>query len=216
MHIFIIADAASVAENLKKHVASWGEVKVLDDTLEGSFFANDNSLEEIQQGVVILNTIKIEDLQWLEKLHTYFFKFPAIALVSKDQISHLTKSYIYPLVIPIKLNDLFSLIQELNERPHIITIGPFAFYSNTKVLKNRLTGQSTILTEKEAGVLEYLYINHPRPVGKEELLREIWGYAPHLETHTLETHLYRLRKKLEAIDHENLLLTLDQGYLLKL
>lgn len=52
------------------------------------------------------------------------------------------------------------------------------------------------LTEKEAALLNYLF-RQGKPVDKETLLREIWGYGDGISTHTLETHIYRLRQKLE-------------------
>ncbi len=57
-------------------------------------------------------------------------------------------------------------------------------------------GARVRLTEKEAAILLHLHQAAPRPVPKEELLGQVWGYAPDVATHTLETHLYRLRRKL--------------------
>ena len=72
------------------------------------------------------------------------------------------------------------------------------------------------LTEKEVAILKYLYKSPERIVTKNELLQEVWGYAPEVTTHTIETHIYRLRQKVE---HENpeaqLIITLDGGYRLK-
>jgi DNA-binding response OmpR family regulator len=53
------------------------------------------------------------------------------------------------------------------------------------------------LTEKETSILRYLYRAGQRPVPRETLLQEVWGYNSGVTTHTLETHIYRLRQKIE-------------------
>ena len=65
-------------------------------------------------------------------------------------------------------------------------------------------------------VLKYLYKNRDRIVSKNELLQEVWCYAPDVTTHTIETHIYRLRQKVEHDDVEaQLIMTVDGGYQLK-
>ena len=58
-------------------------------------------------------------------------------------------------------------------------------------------GSKMRLTEKETAILRYLYRADQRPVSRETLLQEVWGYNSGLTTHTLETHIYRLRQKIE-------------------
>ncbi len=211
MHIFIISDTPSVSNNLQKHLSALADIIVLDiDALQFS------PSEDIEKGIIILNTLKALDQDWLEDLHRLFFRFPMIALLSKDQMSKINMPYTYPLSTPCNLSDLFSLIYNLDQKMHMTSIGPFSFYPITKILKNRNTGSVSVLTEKESDVLEYLKTNHPRAISRDELLKEIWEYAPDLETHTLETHLYRLRKKLETGDGRDLLITQDTKYVLKL
>ena len=53
------------------------------------------------------------------------------------------------------------------------------------------------MTEKETSILRYLYRAGQRPVSRETLLQEVWGYNSGVTTHTLETHIYRLRQKIE-------------------
>jgi DNA-binding response OmpR family regulator len=54
------------------------------------------------------------------------------------------------------------------------------------------------LTEKETSILKYLYRSGSMVVGRDTLLGEVWGYNAGVTTHTLETHVYRLRQKIEA------------------
>jgi DNA-binding response OmpR family regulator len=69
------------------------------------------------------------------------------------------------------------------------------------------------LTEKETSILKYLYRAGDKVVGREVLLHEVWGYNPAVTTHTLETHIYRLRQKIELDPaHAKLLVTESGGY----
>ena len=58
-------------------------------------------------------------------------------------------------------------------------------------------GQKLRLTEKETAILRYLYRAGEKVVTRDILLQEVWGYNSHVTTHTLETHIYRLRQKIE-------------------
>ena len=78
----------------------------------------------------------------------------------------------------------------------VFTIGPHTFRPSSKLLLNP-KGSKVRLTEKETSVLRYLYRVGQRPVSRETLLREVWGYNSGVTTHTLETHIYRLRQKIE-------------------
>jgi DNA-binding response OmpR family regulator len=73
---------------------------------------------------------------------------------------------------------------------------PYTFRPSSKILLNP-TGSKMRLTEKETAILRYLYRAGQRPVSRETLLQEVWGYNSGLTTHTLETHIYRLRQKVE-------------------
>ena len=91
-------------------------------------------------------------------------------------------------------------------------IGPYIFRTGTKQLCGA-KGEKIRLTEKEAAILKYLYRTGSQPVSREVLLNEIWGYRPNISTHTLETHIYRLRQKIEENPSESaLLITVPGGY----
>jgi DNA-binding response OmpR family regulator len=78
----------------------------------------------------------------------------------------------------------------------VFTIGPYTFRPSSKLLMNP-KGSKVRLTEKETSILRYLYRAGQRPVSREILLQEVWGYNSGVTTHTLETHIYRLRQKIE-------------------
>ncbi len=94
-------------------------------------------------------------------------------------------------------------------------IGPYEFKPAMKVLVD--SKQKKIrLTDKETSILRYLYRSGLKPVPRDELLREVWGYNANVTTHTLETHVYRLRQKIEPDSQApSLLITETGGYRLQ-
>ncbi|MEZ5939655.1 MAG: response regulator transcription factor [Hyphomonadaceae bacterium] len=97
----------------------------------------------------------------------------------------------------------------------VFRLGAYEFRPAQKILIDE-TDKKIRLTEKETSILKYLYRAGGKPVGREELLSEVWGYNANVTTHTLETHIYRLRQKIER-DPSNarLLLTESGGYRLQ-
>jgi len=78
----------------------------------------------------------------------------------------------------------------------VFTIGPYTFRPSSKILLNP-KGNKIRLTEKETSILRYLFRAGQKPISHETLLQEVWGYKSGVTTHTLETHIYRLRQKIE-------------------
>lgn len=98
----------------------------------------------------------------------------------------------------------------------VFDIGPYQFRPSGKILEEKETGKKVRLTEKETSILKYLYRAGGKPVGREELLAEVWGYNSGVTTHTLETHVYRLRQKIESEPGmARLLITEPGGYSLQ-
>lgn len=98
----------------------------------------------------------------------------------------------------------------------IFTIGPYTFKPSAKLLVRDETGQKVRLTEKETSILKYLYRVGGKAVSRDELLNEVWGYNTGVTTHTLETHVYRLRQKIETNpSNAQILLTRPGGYCLE-
>jgi DNA-binding response OmpR family regulator len=94
----------------------------------------------------------------------------------------------------------------------VFTIGPYTFRSSSKLLVNP-KGNKVRLTEKETSILRYLYRAGEQPVPRETLLGDVWGYNSGVTTHTLETHIYRLRQKIEKDAAAPLILiTESRGY----
>lgn len=94
----------------------------------------------------------------------------------------------------------------------VFKVGPYSFRPSAKVLVDAQE-KKIRLTEKETSILKYLYRAGMKVVGRDVLLAEVWGYNSGVTTHTLETHIYRLRQKIEK-DPSNaeILVTETGGY----
>jgi DNA-binding response OmpR family regulator len=103
---------------------------------------------------------------------------------------------------PFRLNELLARLRAQlrifeNSEDAVFTIGPYTFRPSAKLLQEPLRNRRIRLTEKEAAILKFLYRAGTKPVARQILLNEVWGYNAAVTTHTLETHIYRLRQKIE-------------------
>ncbi len=93
----------------------------------------------------------------------------------------------------------------------VFPLGPWTFHPAQKLLRDE-AGVRIWLTAKEVDILRH-FLRSDGPVSKQALLADVWGYNPSVSSHTLETHIYRLRQKIEADPYDpRLLLTAEGGY----
>jgi len=103
---------------------------------------------------------------------------------------------------PFRLSVLLARLRaHLRQSDHsdaaVFMIGPYTFRPGAKLLTDQSGRKKVRLTEKETAILKYLYRAGDRAIGRDTLLGEVWGYNAGVTTHTLETHVYRLRQKIE-------------------
>jgi DNA-binding response OmpR family regulator len=119
---------------------------------------------------------------------------------------------------PFRLNELLARVRAQlrvfdNSEDAVFTIGPYLFRPAAKLLMEPARNRKIRLTDKESAILKFLYRAGGRPVPRQVLLNEVWGYNSAVTTHTLETHIYRLRQKIEPNPMQlRLLLTEAGGY----
>ena len=105
-----------------------------------------------------------------------------------------------------------QLRQHEQSEDAVFKIGPYTFKPSAKLLLQE-DNRKIRLTEKETAILKFLYRAGDKVVGRDVLLHEVWGYNAGVTTHTLETHIYRLRQKIEVDpSHTQLLVTEAGGY----
>jgi DNA-binding response OmpR family regulator len=118
-----------------------------------------------------------------------------------------------PFKLPVLLARIRAqLRQHEQSEDAVFAVGPYTFKPAAKMLLDERE-RKIRLTEKETNILKYLYRANDAVVPRDELLHEVWGYNAGVTTHTLETHIYRLRQKIEP-DPSNarILVTETGGY----
>ena len=149
------------------------------------------------------------------------FKSPVVMLTGQDsdsdQILGLDAGANDYVTKPFKFAVLLARIraqlrQHEQSEDAVFMIGHYTFKPAQKLLLDQ-GGNKVRLTEKETSILKYLYRAGEKVVTRDVLLHEVWGYNANVTTHTLETHIYRLRQKIEK-DPSNaeMLLTETGGY----
>jgi len=119
-----------------------------------------------------------------------------------------------PFRIGILMARLRAHVREHEQSEYaVFQIGPYSFRPAAKLMLDNETEKKVRLTDKETAIVKFLYLAGERVVGRDVLLGEVWGYNAGVTTHTLETHVYRLRQKIER-DPSNavLLVTEPNGY----
>ena len=105
-----------------------------------------------------------------------------------------------------------QLRQQEASEDAVFKVGPYTFRPSAKMLVND-KGSKLKLTEKETAILRFLYRAGQKVVSRDILLQEVWGYNATVTTHTLETHVYRLRQKIETNPSSaRILITEPGGY----
>jgi DNA-binding response OmpR family regulator len=147
------------------------------------------------------------------------FKAPVIMLTGQDSESdtilgleagandYVTKPFRFAVLLA---RIRAQLRQHEQSEDAVFTIGPYSFRPSAKLLIDE-RGQKIRLTEKETAILKYLYRAGEKVITRDVLLHEVWGYNSGVTTHTLETHIYRLRQKIERDPSRAELLVTEAG-----
>ncbi len=156
------------------------------------------------------------------RLRRHGVKVPIIMLTGSDDESDVVRGldsgandYIAK---PFRMAELLARLRAQlrifeNSEDAVFSIGPYTFRPAAKLLQDPARNRRIRLTEKEAAILKFLYRAGTRAVARQVLLNEVWGYNAAVTTHTLETHIYRLRQKIEPDPgNARLLLTEGGGY----
>lgn len=129
---------------------------------------------------------------------------PDISMADGQLIISIENKEVRRFNAPIKTGTVLNFIRRYQNRtaadtlPDIIEFGPFRLDPRQSSLTRAENGDTIILTDKERDILAALWLAPEQSLSRDDLLAAVWAYADGVETHTLETHIYRLRQKIEA------------------
>jgi DNA-binding response OmpR family regulator len=223
--ILIVDDDQDLRETLREQL--WLQEEYTAD--EAGTGAEGLTLLENNQYEVVLLDVGLPDIDGRDlcrKIRRLGVKVPIIMLTGADSeadtILGLESGANDYVTKPFRFGILSARIrahlrQHEQSEDAVFSIGHYTFHPSNKILVEPETERKTRLTEKETSILKYLLRAKGKAVGRTELLNEVWGYNSNVTTHTLETHVYRLRQKIELNPSDaKLLLTEPGGYRLEI
>lgn len=216
--ILIVDDDDDLRESLREQLALYDEFEMEAAATAGK------GLDTVKTGhfdllILDVNLPDMDGRELCKQLRKSGFKSPIIMLTGEvsdaDMILGLDAGANDYVSKPFKIAVLLARIraqlrQHEQSEDAVFTIGPFTFKPAAKQLVDE-KGSKIRLTEKESSILKYLYRADAKVVSRETLLHEVWGYNAGVTTHTLETHIYRLRQKIEKDPSAAVLLVTEAG-----
>ncbi|MAZ85357.1 MAG: DNA-binding response regulator [Hoeflea sp.] len=218
--ILIVDDDDDLRETLVEQLSLYEEFSILEESSasKGIQTARGNQIDILIMDVGLPDMDGRETVKLLRKGG---FKAPIIMLTGHDTDSdtilgleagandYVTKPFRFAVLLA---RIRAQLRQHEQSEDATFTVGPYTFKPSQKLLLDEKGGKIR-LTEKETAIIRYLYRADQKVVTRDTLLEEVWGYNSGVTTHTLETHVYRLRQKIEA-DPANaeILVTESGGY----
>ena len=218
--IFLVDDDADLRKTLMDQLTHYREFELIDAGTAGEALIR---VRDLHVDLMLLD-VGLPDMDGREAvkiLRRDGFKSPIILLTGHDSDSdeilglesgandYVTK----PFRFSVLLARIRAALRQHDQSEDVVfTIGPYSFQPAAKLLE-AADGGKVRLTDKETSILKYLYRQGPKTITRDVLLKEVWGYNNRVTTHTLETHIYRLRQKIER-DPSNarLLVTEEGGY----
>ena len=175
--------------------------------------------------VMDLHPLNNDSLEACRVTYAQNVKCPILLLTERDEISstvfgqdarasdYIIKPFKFPILLA-RINVQLRMYEKSFDSS--FTLGPYTFHPAMKILKTHDNNEIQ-LTEKETDILKFLYHTVEDVVPRDILLHEVWGYNNSVTTHTLETHIYRLRQKIERNPSvAKLLVTESGGYRLEI
>jgi DNA-binding response OmpR family regulator len=218
--LLIVDDDKDLREALVEQLSLYDEFTTLQADTAAGGIAKAKS-EHVDMLLMDVGLPDIDGREAVKLLRKAGFKSPVIMLTGHDTDSdtilgleagandYVTKPFKFAVLLA---RVRAHLRQHEQSEDAVFAIGRFSFRPAAKLMLDE-RGAKVRLTEKETSILKYLYRAGEKPVTRDVLLHEVWGYNSGVTTHTLETHIYRLRQKIER-DPSNaeLLVTEAGGY----
>jgi DNA-binding response OmpR family regulator len=216
--ILVVDDDDVLRDGLVEQLSLYEEFEVVQDTTAAKGVARARS-EPLDLVIMDVGLPDMDGREAVKLLRKGGFKAPVIMLTGQDSESdtilgleagandYVTKPFRFAVLLA---RIRAQLRQHEQSEDAIFTIGHYTFRPSAKMLIDE-KGAKIRLTEKETAILKFLYRAGQKVITRDVLLHEVWGYNSGVTTHTLETHIYRLRQKIERDPSKAELLVTEAG-----
>ena len=196
---YLLEESLSVTEAISLIVKEHFDCILIDSSLADVSLSNlckNIRLEGVQSPIILVAEELGEDV--------------AIAALDAGANDYVLK----PFKINVLVAKIRSNIRQFEQSEFaILRFGRFSFKPGDKILLNNSSKEEVRLTDKETAIIKLLYLSGGEVVTRATLLEEVWGYNTTLTTHTLETHIYRIRQKVgNASSGQDFIATESEGY----
>ena len=157
----------------------------------------------------------IVDSLYVGKVSFEKITIPTILILGQNEKNTLKTKFDATMKLPLNITQFNRKVIDLSQKykfdqNSIIKVKDYTLDKNTRFLKRKEI--SAKITEKEMHFIEELN-NSSKPLTKDYILKNIWGYSSDTDTHTIETHIYRLRQKIKnQFNDENFIKHTKEGY----
>ncbi|MBO6813735.1 MAG: response regulator transcription factor [Rhizobiaceae bacterium] len=216
-NILIVDDDDDLRDALVEQLALYDEFTVVTES-SATKGVNRARSEHVDLLVMDVGLPDMDGREAVKLLRKGGFKAPILMLTGHDTDSdtilgleagandYVTKPFRFAVLLARMRAQLRTHEQSEDA---VFSVGQYTFRPSQKLLTEE-DGNKVRLTEKETAIVKYLYRAEQKVIGRDELLAEVWGYNSGVTTHTLETHIYRLRQKIET-DPSNARLLVTEG-----
>lgn len=165
---------------------------------------------------IVWDIALLDGKQFLEDFRKRHPKIPALILEPSDSDVYTGNKldiFVFkPIVLPAFLTQIQTDINIFeNSEEGYLNFGDYELHPADKELINTKTKNIAKLTEREVNIIQYLYKLKGKPADKNDLLQNVWEYSTDVTTHTIETHIYRLRKKIEISPKDKPIIEAEDG-----
>ncbi|WP_028035592.1 response regulator transcription factor [Chelativorans sp. J32] len=216
--ILIVDDDDDLRSTLVEQLALYEEFDLLSEpTASKGIQATRNSMVDLT--IMDVGLPDMDGREAVKLLRKGGYRAPIIMLTAQDTDSdtilgleagandYVTKPFRFAVLLA---RIRAQMRQHEQSEDANFTVGPYTFKPSQKLLIDQ-RGSKIRLTEKEAAIIKYLYRAEQKVVTRDVLLEEVWGYNSGVTTHTLETHVYRLRQKIERDPSKAEILVTESG-----
>ncbi len=216
--ILVVDDDEVLRDSLVEQLSRYEEFELAEDATAATGVARART-EPLDLVIMDVGLPDMDGREAVKLLRKGGFKAPVIMLTGHDSESdtilgleagandYVTKPFRFAVLLA---RIRAQLRQHEQSEDAVFTIGRYTFRPSAKTLVDE-KGQKIRLTEKETAILKFLYRAGEKVITRDILLHEVWGYNSGVTTHTLETHIYRLRQKIERDPSKAELLVTEAG-----